>query len=378
MSEKLIATYVSKISDDDPKRTLFIQSVIPSLKPRAVCNSPNPRFVCAFCNENNNEKKETNVQTASVTETSLKTFATLQTYTRHLSTKHLDLLPCDGNIFESAPIVIKCTLCNTEFKRKDHYNKHLTSITHLVNQKQADWIKTEAAKTTMPLLSASSAEEPPTAKSTLPSSSSSSAASSSSASTDSSKSSSSTLTLSSISSASSVSIAQTQTAISDKSFIQPEMTDSEESPTEKCSDSNKLELSNQSQDEIEEKSNKENELEPKELEPKKRRAEDDDNDLENQAKKKSKREMARKRSADDEESDKENQLNKKQKTNDSTNDKDDDDLLEWLDQENISFTKIRPESILKGRVNPDQAKRRKKIMQGLKKARFPLERRESI
>ena len=123
MSEKVVSKILAKISQSDPMRDLFFQKILPSLRNPRICPIQSKSFYeCKLCKDENNENCEE--------ETSLKNcFTYFHTFTRHLGSKHRDVLPCNGNLFNIENF-IKCTLCNREFKRKEHYLNHLETKIH--------------------------------------------------------------------------------------------------------------------------------------------------------------------------------------------------------------------------------------------------------
>lgn len=125
MSEKVISGYLKKISPDDPLRELFFKHVLPSLRnPQedSASKEPRLRYTCGLC------MLKTPSQSLS--------FTNFYAYLRHLGEKHEHQLPCNGNIFNTAVIEHRCDLCEKKFSRKEHYQTHLRSQSHIKREQE--------------------------------------------------------------------------------------------------------------------------------------------------------------------------------------------------------------------------------------------------
>lgn len=110
MSEKQIKNYLQRIRLNDPHRDHFIRVIIPSLR-----NKVSGLYKCPICPQGTKDG-----------------FTNYYSYTRHLTSLHREFLPCEGSIFSSQPgLTYTCEPCARVFNRKDHYNSHMLTKTHL-------------------------------------------------------------------------------------------------------------------------------------------------------------------------------------------------------------------------------------------------------
>lgn len=134
MSERQITSYLSRIALDDENRDLFIRVIIPLLRRCAqeTSEKASAGTICPFCDTGSSanflgKSKEPSPKTTV-------RYTSYYTLVRHLSTKHRELLPCNGYVLsDSEPTKYACQPCDQQFSRKDHYNTHLRSNKHLRN-----------------------------------------------------------------------------------------------------------------------------------------------------------------------------------------------------------------------------------------------------
>ena len=131
MSDRQIATYLSRIPVDDDNRDLFVRVIVPLLRKCAqeTSNMASAGTACPFCDTGSSRNFLGKDKTTTTTTVKCTSYYAL---VRHLSTKHRDLLPCNGYVLsDSEPLKYKCVPCDQQFSRKDHYNTHLKSHKHL-------------------------------------------------------------------------------------------------------------------------------------------------------------------------------------------------------------------------------------------------------
>ena len=138
MSIRQLQTYLGRIKKDDPNRSYFIETIIPSLK-STKDNYNNQKYSCPVCVKGTINDKSVNREKVS--------FTNYYTYIRHLQEQHYSILPCDGEVFNSeydpeSSIETrtlkrskdvkhyKCISCEVSFSRKEHYKNHLESKRH--------------------------------------------------------------------------------------------------------------------------------------------------------------------------------------------------------------------------------------------------------
>lgn len=184
MSFEQINKYLSRIRSDDPRRKEFLEEVLPALKNKIVLPSVDTisRYLCPYCNstslvqklkrqdkklaqEEEDEEEEVHVEqdeqdeqipSTQVTllkndkrtpllktiveeddkenipkqKTKIISFTTYFSLIRHLTEKHSQNLPCNGQVFERSIIIHTCKVCSKSFNRKEHYLGHLKSKSH--------------------------------------------------------------------------------------------------------------------------------------------------------------------------------------------------------------------------------------------------------
>lgn len=113
MSKKVIESYMKRMTQNDPMRDLFVKVVLPSLT-----KLKSQSYLCALCGKDRNKQKK------------VPSFANYYTYIRHLGENHRNQLPCEGDIFNSLAINHRCKICDKDFKRKEHFQAHLSSKSH--------------------------------------------------------------------------------------------------------------------------------------------------------------------------------------------------------------------------------------------------------
>lgn len=113
MSDKQIETLIKRLPRSDPNYDEFINVIIPSLR-----ESENNKWTCPYCSRNAHFNAN---------------YSSYFAFTRHLAQRHRDSLPLDGDFFGYMSL-FRCEICDKEFSRKDHYNNHLKSKTHIKNQ----------------------------------------------------------------------------------------------------------------------------------------------------------------------------------------------------------------------------------------------------
>lgn len=126
MSNRQIKSYLNRIKPNDPNKNFFLEIILPSLKGKK--SRQGLTYECPICVEKLSDN--CSVET--------KLYTTYYTYIRHLGEQHKNSLPCNGLIFcfnsEQAANreekIFKCNICDVEFSRKEHLNKHKLSIRH--------------------------------------------------------------------------------------------------------------------------------------------------------------------------------------------------------------------------------------------------------
>lgn len=134
MSNRQVQSYLNRIKNDDPNKSFFLETIIPSLKGIKSRQAGGITYECPVCVK----KLSTNSSVEAKSN-----FATYYTYTRHLSEQHKENLPCNGLIFSCNSVqsnrqekLFKCYVCNLDFNRKEHLNKHKLSIRHQETKKK--------------------------------------------------------------------------------------------------------------------------------------------------------------------------------------------------------------------------------------------------
>lgn len=172
MSQHLIETYTSLIDPNDPKKTFFIETILPSLIDTNLSNDNENldenrskiQYSCPICKK---KYKFLNIQSPTYPTQDMNTYTSFQSYTDHLTKMHATLLPCNGQIFSlskspsklsisrstttsprtsvnheltnkshqklESTKMFKCIECNQSFARKEHLHKHQSSQKHSSN-----------------------------------------------------------------------------------------------------------------------------------------------------------------------------------------------------------------------------------------------------
>lgn len=125
MSNRQVQGYLNRLKNNDPNKNYFLEFILPALK--GTKSRQGVSYECPVCVDklNGNCSLET------------KLFTTYYTFIRHLSEQHKDNLPCNGLIFSGTgdqaigkEKKFKCHICNMQFGRKEHLNKHKLSLRH--------------------------------------------------------------------------------------------------------------------------------------------------------------------------------------------------------------------------------------------------------
>lgn len=129
MTDRQITSYLSRIQDDDENKDLFVRVIVPALR-KVGSGGENNFAYCPLCSTEDLLRKSDSTSKPDCVKTVVK-FTSYYAFVRHLSTKHRELLPCNGYVLsDSEPAKFSCSPCGQHFARRDHYNSHLKSIKH--------------------------------------------------------------------------------------------------------------------------------------------------------------------------------------------------------------------------------------------------------